>query len=66
MLFQLSPALVGEDRLVELDLSAFEPPHDLLEFGERILEAHRRDIGRLVGSAICCLLSKIREDRSAS
>ena len=58
MLLQLSPTLVGEDRFVELDLSAFEPPHDLLEFGERILETHRRDIGGFVGSAICSLLTK--------
>ena len=46
MLFEPGPAFVGGDRLVELDLPAFEPPHDLLELGERILETHRGDIGR--------------------
>ena len=45
MLLQLRSALVGEDGLVQLDLPGFEPPHDLLEFGKRILETHRRDVG---------------------
>src|SRR5712691_10126132 len=46
MLFKVCPALVREDRFIELDLPAFEAPHDLLELSERVLEAHRSDVGR--------------------
>jgi len=49
MPLQLSSALVRRYCFVELDLAAFEPAHDLLEFRERILEIHRGDIG---GNAI--------------
>ena len=42
--FQQRSPLVGEDRFVELDLSALQPAHDLLQLGERLLETHRRDI----------------------
>ena len=50
MALQQRAALVGRDRLVELALALFEPPHDLLELRERVLEAHLRDVGRnLVG-----------------
>jgi hypothetical protein len=49
MPLQLSSSLIRHYCFVELDLSAFEPTHDLLELGERILEIHRGDIG---GNAI--------------
>ena len=63
MLFQLCPTLVGEDRLIELDLPAFEPPHDLLELRKRILETHRGDIGKYAWIAhLWLLLNKKRED----
>src|SRR5438105_6600171 len=45
MPLQLSAPLIRHDRLVELDLAAFEPADDLLELGKRILETHRGDIG---------------------
>ena len=50
MPLQLRSSLIRYYRFVELDLAAFEPAHDLLELGERILEIHRGDIG---GNAIC-------------
>ena len=52
MPLQLRSALVRQDCFVELDLSAFEPAHDLLKLGKRILETHRCDIGRDAESTI--------------
>src|SRR5689334_22488439 len=49
MPFELRSTLVGEDRLVQLDLPAFEAPHDLFELGKGILETHNSDIGRSAG-----------------
>ncbi len=49
MPLQLSSALIRHNCFVQLNLAAFEPAHDLLEFGKRILEIHRGDIG---GNAI--------------
>ena len=45
MPFQQRSPLVEKDCFIQLDLSAFEPPDDLLELGKRLLEVHRRDIG---------------------
>src|SRR4029077_6769527 len=42
------PPLIGKNRFVKLDLSAFEPAHDLLQLGKRLLETHCGDIGRNV------------------
>ena len=54
MALQLSSTLIGHYCFVQLDLAAFEPAHNLLEFGNRILEIHRGDIGRnaIGGNAI--------------
>src|SRR4051812_20190580 len=43
---QLRATLVTGNRLVELPLAAFEPLHDLLELGDRLLEAHGLNVGR--------------------
>src|SRR5439155_14361031 len=45
MLLQLRSPFIALDGIVELDLAGFQPPHDLLQFGQRVLEAHRRDVG---------------------
>jgi hypothetical protein len=44
MAFQLRAALIALDRLVELDLPGFKAAHDLLEFGEGVLETHCSNI----------------------
>src|SRR5580704_164953 len=46
MLFQLCTAFIGLYRIVELDLTTFESAHDAFQFGERVLETHRGDIGQ--------------------
>src|SRR6185437_3914192 len=43
---ELRAPLVAGDRLVELALAALEPLHDLLELGDRLLEAHGLNVGR--------------------
>src|SRR5882672_10302048 len=44
-LLQRLAALVNLDRFLERDVALLEPLHDRLQFGERLLERQRGDVG---------------------